>query len=257
MDEKIVGVPGRGPYSVLACIMLGSIMGPIDASIVNVILPTITQIFGVSLSTAQWVPMIYLLTISSLLLFYGRIGDMIGYKKVYLAGLTGFIAASGLCGLSPTVHWLILFRALQGLAAGMMMAVPYAIITASFPAYGAGQSARDQRHQHLGGSCGRTFAGRVYHIPVGLAVCVSDQRSDRHHSPALGSPGHPLPEGTAGKDRYHGRRHRVCVPVLFPVVRQSIAKFGLQLYQRRHPFACRPVRRRVSCARRAGQRSRC
>jgi EmrB/QacA subfamily drug resistance transporter len=140
MNEKTAGVPRRGPYSVLACIMLGSIMGPIDASIVNVILPTITQFFGVYLSTAQWVPMIYLLTISSLLLFYGRLGDMIGYKKVYLCGLAGFIAASGLCGLSPTIRWLILFRALQGLAAGMMMAVPYAIITASFPPTARGKA---------------------------------------------------------------------------------------------------------------------
>jgi MFS family permease len=47
--------------------------------------------------------------------------------------MAGFVIASGLCGLSPTIHWLITFRAIQGLAAGMMMAVPYAIITASFP----------------------------------------------------------------------------------------------------------------------------
>jgi len=120
-------------YSVLAAIMLGSIMGPIDASIVNVVLPTITQSFHVSISTAQWIPMVYLLTISSLLLFYGRLGDILGYRKVYLSGLAGFIIASGLCGLSPSIHWLIAFRAIQGLAAGMMMAIPYAIITASFP----------------------------------------------------------------------------------------------------------------------------
>jgi EmrB/QacA subfamily drug resistance transporter len=113
--------------------MLGSIMGPVDASIVNVILPTITEFFGVPVSFAQWVPMIYLLTISSLLLFYGRLGDIRGYKRVYLSGLTGFIIASGLCGISPVISWLIVFRAVQGVAAGMMMAVSYAIITASFP----------------------------------------------------------------------------------------------------------------------------
>ncbi len=120
-------------YWILAAVMLGNIMGPIDASIVNVVLPTITQSFSVDISTAQWVPMIYLLTISSLLLFYGRLGDILGYKAVYLWGLGGFLLASALCGLSPTVRWLIGFRAMQGLAAGVMMAVPYAIITASFP----------------------------------------------------------------------------------------------------------------------------
>lgn len=120
-------------YLVLAAMMLSGIMGPIDASIVNVTLPTIAGYFKVDVALAQWVPMIYLLTISSLLLFYGRLGDIFGYKKIYLAGLAGFTIASALCGLSPTIQWLIAFRAVQGLAAGMMMAVPYAIITASFP----------------------------------------------------------------------------------------------------------------------------
>lgn len=120
-------------YQVLAAIMLGGIMGPIDASIVNVILPTITGFFSAPLATAQWVPVIYLLTISSLLLFYGRLGDILGYKRVYLAGLVCFTVASGFCGLAPTIYWLIAFRALQGVGAGMMMAVPYAILTATFP----------------------------------------------------------------------------------------------------------------------------
>lgn len=130
MNEKSVDTRR---YSVLVGIMLGGIMGPIDASIVNTILPTVTQSFSVGISTAQWITMIYLLTISSLLLFYGRLGDVLGYKKVYLFGLGGFVIASGLCSFSPTIHWLITFRAIQGLAAGMMMAVSYAIITVSFP----------------------------------------------------------------------------------------------------------------------------
>ncbi len=125
--------PAQRRYQVLAAIMLGGIMGPIDASIVNVILPTVTASFGSSIATAQWVPLVYLLTISSLLLFYGRLGDILGYRRVYLAGLACFTAASGLCGLAPTIYWLIAFRALQGIGAAMMMAVPYAILTAVFP----------------------------------------------------------------------------------------------------------------------------
>ncbi len=133
MTERLADGSSAGRYSVLAPIMLGGIMGPIDASIVNVVLPTITGSFGVDISAAQWVPMIYLLTISSLLLFYGRLGDILGYRRVYLSGLSGFVVASGLCGLSPSIHWLIAFRAVQGLAAGMMMAVGLAIITTAFP----------------------------------------------------------------------------------------------------------------------------
>jgi EmrB/QacA subfamily drug resistance transporter len=123
-------------YVILATVMLTNIMGPIDASIVNVTLPTIAEYFGAGLSVAQWVPMTYLLVISSLLLFYGRLGDILGYRRVYLTGLAGFVIASALCGLSyflPTIYWLVAFRAVQGLAAGMMMAVSFAIMTASFP----------------------------------------------------------------------------------------------------------------------------
>lgn len=123
----------RNKWFVLAAVMLGSVMGPIDASIVNVVLPTIAEFFKADMPTVQWVPMIYLLTISSLLLLYGRLGDIFGYKKVYLSGLGSFVIGSILCGLSSTVSMLILFRAIQGLAAGMMMSVPYAIITAAFP----------------------------------------------------------------------------------------------------------------------------
>lgn len=71
--------------------MIGGIMGPIDASIVNTIFPTLAQYFFAEISTVQRVTMIYLLTISSLLLLFGRVGDAFGYKKVYLFGLTGFI----------------------------------------------------------------------------------------------------------------------------------------------------------------------
>lgn len=117
---------------ILAAVMLGGIMGPIDASIVNVILPTMASFFGASIAVAQWVPLIYLLTISSLLLFYGRLGDILGYKRVYIVGLACFVVTSGFCGLASSIHWLIVFRAIQGIGAGMMMAVPFAILTAVF-----------------------------------------------------------------------------------------------------------------------------
>ena len=72
----------------------GTILGPIDSSIVNVILPTITGAFSASLATAQWVPMTYLLTIGSLVLFFGRLGDIWGYRKVFLSGLLAFTVTS-------------------------------------------------------------------------------------------------------------------------------------------------------------------
>jgi len=120
-------------WAILAAVMLGSIMGPLDGSIVNTVLPSITEYFRTDISIAQWVPTIYLLTISCLILLYGRMGDMIGYKTVFLSGLAAFTLTSVLCGASQSIWMLIAFRALQGLAAGMMMSVGYAIVTTAFP----------------------------------------------------------------------------------------------------------------------------
>ncbi len=120
-------------WAILAAVMLGSIMGPLDGSIVNTVLPAMTEHFETEISVAQWVPTIYLLTISCLILLYGRLGDMIGYRTVYLSGLAAFTLTSVLCGVSQSIWMLIAFRALQGLAAGMMMSVGYAIVTTAFP----------------------------------------------------------------------------------------------------------------------------
>ena len=128
--------PGNGTerkWLILAAVMLGTIMGPLDASVVNTVLPDITKFFKTDISIAQWVPTIYLLTISCLILLYGRLGDMIGYKKIFIYGLAAFTVTSVLCGVSQSIWMLIVFRALQGLAAGMMMAVGFAIVAAAFP----------------------------------------------------------------------------------------------------------------------------
>ena len=171
-------------YLVLAAVMLGGIMGPIDASIVNVILPTISSYFGVPIATAQWVPLIYLLTISSLLLFYGRLGDILGYRRVYLIGLACFVLTSGLCGLAPTIYWLIIFRAIQGIGAGMTMAVPYAILTAVFQPHERGRalginaisiSAGLALGPTLGGLLTALWSWRLIfliNIPIGIAALL-------------------------------------------------------------------------------------
>jgi len=120
-------------WLVLGAVMLGSFMGPLDGSIVNTVLPDITSYFRSQISIAQWVPTVYLLTVSCLILLYGRLGDMVGHKKIFLSGVATFTVASALCGSSQSIWMLIFFRAVQGLAAGMSMAVGYAIITSTFP----------------------------------------------------------------------------------------------------------------------------
>jgi MFS family permease len=73
-------------WMILGAVMLGVIMGPIDGSIVNVVLPTIAAYFRSDYALAQWVPTIYLLAICSFILVYGRLGDMLGYKSIFLTG---------------------------------------------------------------------------------------------------------------------------------------------------------------------------
>jgi EmrB/QacA subfamily drug resistance transporter len=120
-------------WLVLASVMLGTFMSPLDASIVNTVLPDITKYFQTDISIVQWVPTIYLLTISCLILLYGRLGDMFGYKRIFLSGVAGFTIASALCGSSQSIWMLIAFRAIQGLTGGMLMAVGMAIVTSVFP----------------------------------------------------------------------------------------------------------------------------
>ena len=164
--------------------MFGIIMAPIDGSMVNVILPTLTEVFSAEIATAQWVPMIYLLIISSLLLFFGRLGDAWGYKRVFQYGLVVFVAASGLCGLSPSIHGLIVFRALQAIGAAMLMAVPLAIITACFPVNELGRALGTFSISIAAGlAIGPSFGGLIaslfgwrftflINVPIGIAAFI-------------------------------------------------------------------------------------
>ncbi|BAS28627.1 MFS transporter permease [Limnochorda pilosa] len=132
------GLPER--WRILAAINLGTLMAPLDGSVVNIALPTLTHAFGVPLVTSEWVAMIYLLLVSTLLLTYGRLGDLYGHRPVYLSGFGVFSLGSLLCAAAPTMGALIGARAVQALGAGMMMAAGPAIITAAFPSQERGRA---------------------------------------------------------------------------------------------------------------------
>ena len=109
-------------------------MSSIDGTIVNVALPTLTRELSTDFATIQWVVLSYLLGLAVLMLSMGRLGDMVGKKKVYAVGLIIFVFGSMLCGLAPNIYWLIGFRFLQSIGAGMMMALGVAIVTETWPA---------------------------------------------------------------------------------------------------------------------------
>ena len=124
-----------GPQNWLIFLMvaIGIFMATLDGSIVNIALPSIMVDFGVQLATVQWVVMIYLLTVTSLLLSFGRLSDIQGRRIVYSSGLFLFSIGSLFCGLAPTAHWLIVSRFFQGLGAAMTMACTPALIVDTFP----------------------------------------------------------------------------------------------------------------------------
>ena len=126
--------PGRHKWLVLSTVSIGTFMATLDGSIVNISLPKIQQAFGVNLTAIEWVVVAYLLVVGALLLPFGRLGDIIGYKRVYLTGFTLFAAASALCGSSNSVWMLVGFRALQGIGAAMLQAMGPAIVTNTFGA---------------------------------------------------------------------------------------------------------------------------
>jgi EmrB/QacA subfamily drug resistance transporter len=120
-------------WFVLAIIAVGTFMATLDSSILNVALPSISNVYQTNINSLQWVVTAYLLTLSTLILIFGRISDMIGKSKIYNIGFIVFIFGSLLCALSQSLNQLILFRVIQAFGAGMFMANGMGIVTQIFP----------------------------------------------------------------------------------------------------------------------------
>ena len=120
-------------WLILLLISFASFMGALDVTIVNISLPTISKYFQCDIATVSWVAMAYLLVLSSTLITFGRVADIRGYKRIYLAGFAIFIIGSLLCGLSSNIYLLIGFRVLQGIGAAMLQAIGGAMVVRYLP----------------------------------------------------------------------------------------------------------------------------
>jgi EmrB/QacA subfamily drug resistance transporter len=125
--------PDRRRWATLMIVCLAQLMIVLDVTIVNVALPSIQHDLHFSQGDLTWVVNAFLVTFGSLLLLAGRLGDLLGRKRVFLAGLTIFVAASLLCGMAPSQGTLIGARFLQGVGAAAQASVILAIIIADFP----------------------------------------------------------------------------------------------------------------------------
>jgi EmrB/QacA subfamily drug resistance transporter len=135
MESAGVAAPPVAPsvarWTLVASI-LGSSMAFIDGSVVNVALPSIQADLGGGLATQQWVVDAYLLTLGSLILVGGSLGDIYGELRVFMIGVASFAGASVLCAIAPDAPALIVFRGVQGMAGALLTPASLAMLTATF-----------------------------------------------------------------------------------------------------------------------------
>jgi EmrB/QacA subfamily drug resistance transporter len=114
---------------IVIVISLGSFMAGLDATIVNIALPSISKAFDVSTVTVSWVLNAYLIILVSLLLAASRLGDIKGYRRIFLAGFVVFTIGSALCGLAPAIDILIFSRMLQAIGGAIISALGAVMVT--------------------------------------------------------------------------------------------------------------------------------
>jgi EmrB/QacA subfamily drug resistance transporter len=184
-ETAMTATEERSRWVALVVLCVGMLMIVLDATVVNVALPSIQGDLGFSTSSLAWVVNAYLIAFGGLLLLAGRLGDLIGRRTVFLAGLAGFTAASVLCGVAQSQEMLIAARFLQGVAGAMTSAVILGMIVTMFT------TPRDQAKAigvygfvaSSGGSVGLLAGGVLVqsinwhwiffvNIPIGVATAI-------------------------------------------------------------------------------------
>ena len=132
------GAPGRAAPSartktlVLVAAILGTTVVTVDSTVVNVALPAIEEDLGGGLAGQQWTSNAYLVTLGSLLLIGGSLGDIFGERRVFALGVVGFGVTSVFCAVAPTIETLVVARALQGVAGAALTPAALAVIVSNF-----------------------------------------------------------------------------------------------------------------------------
>ena len=171
--------------AILAVVLISYFMILLDNSIIFTALPAIESAMGLSTTGLAWVQDAYTLVFGGLLLLGARAGDLLGRRRVFVAGLAIFSAASLLVGIAPTGWWLIGARALQGVGAAVVAPSSLALLTASFPEgrprsravalYGATAGIGASLGLVIGGALAQWIswrAGFFLNVPIGVAMMV-------------------------------------------------------------------------------------
>jgi EmrB/QacA subfamily drug resistance transporter len=179
----------RSRWLALYVLCLGMLMIVLDVTIVNVALPSIQEDLGFSTSSLAWVVNAYLIAFGGLLLLAGRLGDLIGRRRIFLAGVALFTGASLLCGVAQSAWWLVAARFVQGIGGAMTSAVILGMIVTMFT------DAREQAKAigvfafvaSAGGSVGLLAGGVLtqlinwhwiffVNLPIGIATALAARR---------------------------------------------------------------------------------
>jgi EmrB/QacA subfamily drug resistance transporter len=183
MGEQRMSIDARRRWLALVVLCLGTLMIVLDTTIVNVALPSIRQSLGFSETSLAWVVNAYMLTFGGFLLLGGRLGDLFGHRRLFLAGLTLFTLASLACGLAATQVFLVTARAIQGIGGAVVSAVALSLIMNLFT--GPAERAKAMGFYGFvaagGGSIGVLLGGVLtsvlnwhwiflVNLPVGIAV---------------------------------------------------------------------------------------
>ena len=197
--ESAAAKPAAAIRWAMASLSLSTLMPSLDISIANVGLPALTRSFGASFQEIQWVVIAYLLATTTLIVSAGRLADILGRRRLLLAGIALFTLASLFCGMAPTLELLLAARALQGLGAAVMLALSIAFVGEIAPKSRTGSAMGllgtmsaigTTLGPSLGGVLIAGFGWRVIflvNVPVGLlnlALAAMTLPADR-------APGHP------------------------------------------------------------------
>jgi len=172
----------------IVSISLATFMASLDGTIVNIALPAISEAFQISTTTVSWVATSYLLVMVGCLLVFGKISDVIGYKKIFLAGFLIFTLGSLFCGVLPDLFhsflWLVGSRMFQAIGGAMIMSVAVAMVTAYIPPDQKGKAMSViMLFAALGTALGPTFGGILtqylswhwiffINVPVGIVAIL-------------------------------------------------------------------------------------
>lgn len=184
-QEQVAPARGFSPWSAFAVAAVAQFMVVLDASIMNVALPSIQRGLHFSASDLQWVINIYVLMFGGFLLLGGRAGDLFGRRRLFIIGLVFFSLASLAGGLATSAGWLIVARGLQGLGGAIISPVALAIVSSSFPEgaernravgiFGSLAGAGGAAGVLLGGILTSDFGWQwvlFVNVPIGLAAAV-------------------------------------------------------------------------------------